>query len=249
MKRQWLGAAVVAGCVGGAGPVLAQEPADPLEPLNRAMFEWNLAAYDRVLVPAARYYRDATTAAEREAIGHFLTNLRAPVVAANQLLQGDGRAGITLRRFAINSTVGLFGLFDPATDWGYPTQMPEDFGQTLAAYGVPDGTLSRPAAGRPQHRARCARARRRLSGARHISRHGGAQPGAGRHGGERCRAPTRVARGRAHGKPRPPRGCALDLRAAAGRGDPQRRARRPTRATRASSRSSRQPGGGGKMRG
>ena len=140
MKRQWLGAAVVAACVGGAGPVLAQEPADPLEPLNRAMFEWNLVAYDRVLVPAARYYRDATTAAEREAIRHFLTNLRAPMVAANQLLQGDReRAGITLHRFAINSTVGLLGLFDPATDWGYPTQMPEDFGQTLAAYGVPDG--------------------------------------------------------------------------------------------------------------
>ena len=138
MVRAWLGAAAVAACV--AGPARAHELADPLEPLNRAMFELNLKAYDRVLAPAARYYRNATTAAEREAIDHFLINLRAPVVAANQLLQGDGeRAGITLRRFAINSTVGLLGLFDPATAWGYPAQLPEDLGQTLASYGMPAG--------------------------------------------------------------------------------------------------------------
>ena len=106
LRRYALGAIMLATCA--AGPVRAHELADPLEPLNRAMFALNLRAYDHVLVPAARYYRDATTAAEREAIRHFLTNLRAPVVAANQLLQGDReRAEITLRRFAINSTAGL----------------------------------------------------------------------------------------------------------------------------------------------
>ena len=174
LRRYALGAIMLATCA--AGPVRAHELADPLEPLNRAVFALNLRAYDHVLVPAARYYRDATTAAEREAIGHFLTNLRAPVAAANQLLQGDReRAEITLRRFAINSTAGLLGLFDPATSWGYPAQTPEDFGQTLATLWNAGRTLSRAAAGGPGHGARCDRSGRGLSGARHLSRYGGAQ--------------------------------------------------------------------------
>lgn len=128
------------GLVLAHGTAGARTTSDPLEPLNRAFFHLNLAAYDYVLAPAARYYRSATTAKERESVANFVVNLRAPAVAANQLLQGDRqRATVTLARFAINSTVGLLGLFDPATDWGYPIQLPEDFGQTLAHYGVPSG--------------------------------------------------------------------------------------------------------------
>ena len=122
------------------GAASARTTDDPLEPLNCAVFHLNLAAYDYVLAPAARYYRVATTAKERESVANFVANLRAPTIAANQLLQGDGqRAKVTLARFAINSTVGLLGLFDPATEWGYPIETPEDFGQTLARYGVPSG--------------------------------------------------------------------------------------------------------------
>jgi len=122
------------------GTASARTTSDPLEPLNRAVFDLNLTAYDYILAPAARYYRAATTAPERESVANFVANLRAPTIAANQLLQGDGqRAKATLARFAINSTVGLLGLFDPATEWGYPRQLSEDFGQTLAHYGVPSG--------------------------------------------------------------------------------------------------------------
>jgi phospholipid-binding lipoprotein MlaA len=118
----------------------AQSPDDPLESLNRAIFQANLAIYDRVLAPAARYYRESTTERQRDSVANFLANLRAPAIAANQFMQGqDEQAGITLRRFAINSTVGMLGLFDPATQWCYPAQATEDFGQTLASYGLPAG--------------------------------------------------------------------------------------------------------------
>jgi phospholipid-binding lipoprotein MlaA len=118
----------------------AQLPDDPLESLNRAIFQANLTIYDRVLAPAARYYRESTTERQRDSVTKFLANLRAPAIAANQFLQGqDQQARITLRRFAINSTVGMLGLFDPATPWGYPAQATEDFGQTLASYGLPAG--------------------------------------------------------------------------------------------------------------
>ena len=121
------------------GPAAARTAGDPLEPLNRAVFHLNLAAYDYVLAPAARYSA-ATSAVERRSVANLVTNLRAPVVMANQLLQGQGQAAkVTLARFAINSTLGLLGLFDPATQWGYPVQPAEDFGQTLAHYGVPSG--------------------------------------------------------------------------------------------------------------
>lgn len=118
----------------------AQTLQDPLEPVNRAIFRTNLAAYDHVVVPAAEGYRWATTESQRASVASFFDNLRAPAVAANQLLQGDGEAAaVTAWRFTINSTVGMLGLFDPATKWGYPSQHQEDFGQTLAHYGVPAG--------------------------------------------------------------------------------------------------------------
>ena len=113
---------------------------DPLEWLNRRVFDLNLVAYDHVLVPAARWYRAATTADERKAVANFTTNLRAPVAIANEMLQGNTAGAKTAAaRFAINSTLGLLGLFDPASEWGYPRDQPEDFGQTLARYGVPAG--------------------------------------------------------------------------------------------------------------
>jgi len=68
-----------------------------------------------------------------------LRNIGAPVTFANDLLQGEGkRAGTTLARFGINSTIGVLGIFDPATDMGFESHT-EDFGQTLATWGVPSG--------------------------------------------------------------------------------------------------------------
>jgi phospholipid-binding lipoprotein MlaA len=117
----------------------AAPPDDPFEPLNRAVLDFNLAVFDWALAPAASLYRSATTEPVRRSVGNFLQNLRAPMVLANDVLQGETeRADTTLRRFAINSTIGMLGLFDPATDYGYAAHH-EDLGQTLAVHGVPAG--------------------------------------------------------------------------------------------------------------
>ena len=117
----------------------AQEVADPLEPVNRAVFGFNLFVDTWVLEPVARAYRFVAPQPVRRSVGNFLSNLRSPVVFANDLLQGErDRAGITLGRFMINSTLGVFGLFDAASGFGYHGHY-EDLGQTLGVYGVPDG--------------------------------------------------------------------------------------------------------------
>jgi len=123
----------------GEAKAASASPDDPLEPLNRAVLNLNLLAFDWALAPAASVYRSATPEPVRRSVGNFLQNLRAPMVFANDVLQGKtDRAGTTLSRFAINSTIGLFGLFDPASKYGY-TPHHEDLGKTLATYGVPAG--------------------------------------------------------------------------------------------------------------
>lgn len=117
----------------------AQEVSDPLEPVNRAVFGFNLFVDTWVFEPVARAYRFVAPQPVRRSVGNFLSNLRSPVVFANDLLQGErDRAGITLGRFMINSTLGVFGLFDAASGFGYHGHY-EDMGQTLGVYGVPDG--------------------------------------------------------------------------------------------------------------
>jgi phospholipid-binding lipoprotein MlaA len=75
----------------------------------------------------------------REGVHNILTNLRSPIVLANDLLQGEWeRAGTTTGRFVVNSTIGVGGIGDPASDFGL-TYHNEDFGQTLAVWGVPEG--------------------------------------------------------------------------------------------------------------
>ncbi len=112
---------------------------DPAEPTNRAVFAFNQVLDKGVLKPAAGMYRDLMPPAVRTGVHNALDNLRSPVVFLNDLLQGDmDRAGITFMRFLINSTLGVGGLGDPASDMGYAYHN-EDFGQTLAKWGVDDG--------------------------------------------------------------------------------------------------------------
>ena len=112
------------------------EANDPLEPMNRAIFAFNLKVDEVVLEPAARGYRAVVPQPGRNAIRRFLDNLMLPVVFANDVLQGEPeRAAETFARFTINSTVGILGLFDVA---GIEPHR-EDFGQTLAVWGVGDG--------------------------------------------------------------------------------------------------------------
>jgi phospholipid-binding lipoprotein MlaA len=112
---------------------------DPLEPLNRRIFVFNLFI-DRILIkPVAKEYRWVLPEPGRDAIRHFLDNLNEPVVFANTLLQARLKsAGITGCRFLINSAVGLAGLKDVASRQNLPKQI-GDFGQTLWTWGLPEG--------------------------------------------------------------------------------------------------------------
>lgn len=113
---------------------------DPLEPLNRTIFAFNLQMDKMFLRPAAVVYREALPVPMQKGVHNFLTNLRSPVVLANDLLQGEmDRAGNTAGRFVINTTVGVLGVWDAAADvWGIQGHS-EDFGQTFGVWGIGEG--------------------------------------------------------------------------------------------------------------
>ena len=111
---------------------------DPFEPVNRAIFSFNNVADRIVLEPIAKGYKKLPSPLQ-SGINNFLSNLRAPLVVVNQLLQGQGENAVqSSGRFIVNSTVGLFGLFDVAEKIGLE-EKEEDYGQTLATWGVGDG--------------------------------------------------------------------------------------------------------------
>lgn len=116
-----------------------EETNDPLEPLNRQIFDFNLFV-DRILLkPVAKTWRTVVPEPGRDAIRNFLDNLGEPVIFANDMLQGQfSRAHTTVARFLFNSTFGLGGLMDLASKNGLEKQS-GDFGQTLYSWGVPDG--------------------------------------------------------------------------------------------------------------
>jgi phospholipid-binding lipoprotein MlaA len=116
-----------------------RETNDPFEPANRALFEVHEVADRYVLQPVAEAYRDVLPQPLRSGIRNVLGNLRAPVILANDLMQGNvTRARITLGRFMVNSTLGVAGILDVAREWGVPGHT-EDFGQTLAVWGAGEG--------------------------------------------------------------------------------------------------------------
>ncbi len=112
---------------------------DPLEPTNRVFYVVN-DALDVVLIrPLALAYHYGTPHAFQTGTHNVLANLNTPVVLFNDMLEGNPRrAGDTLMRGLINTTVGLVGVFDVASGWGYPAHS-ADFGITLALWGMPDG--------------------------------------------------------------------------------------------------------------
>lgn len=136
------GAAVVLllGCSIALPPAPAVAVGDPLEPLNRGIFEFNRIVDGLVLKPASQIYEFTVPEPGRRSVTNFLVNLRAPVVFVNHLLQGEReQAGITLGRFMINSTMGIFGIFDFASVVGVEPRLEADFGQTLGVWGVGGG--------------------------------------------------------------------------------------------------------------
>jgi phospholipid-binding lipoprotein MlaA len=129
----------LAASLGGCASTPTQEVYDPLEPANRAIYRFNDVVDRAVLEPVARGYRYVAPAPVRRGVRNFLANLRSPVILANDLLQGEGdRAGTTLARFMINTTIGLAGVYDIASDLGHPPHE-EDFGQTLGRWGLGGG--------------------------------------------------------------------------------------------------------------
>ena len=111
---------------------------DPLEGVNRAIFSFNNVADKIVLEPVAKGYKKLPSPIQ-SGVGNFINNLKLPLAALNQLLQGQGKnAAESTGRFLVNSTIGVFGLIDVAEDIGFD-QKEEDFGQTLATWGIGDG--------------------------------------------------------------------------------------------------------------
>lgn len=116
-----------------------EEGNDPLEPLNRFIFQFNEVFQVWLLRPMSEFYEGLVPPPIREGVGNMLDNVTAPVVLVNDLLQGErDRAATTAQRFVINSTYGIGGFFDRAEEMGY-AEHDEDFGQTLAVWGVGEG--------------------------------------------------------------------------------------------------------------
>ena len=118
---------------GAAGPAIA----DPIEPWNRAMYHVNDKLYFWVWEPTARGYKYVVNEDVRGLFANFYRNVKAPVRIVNNVLQGKPQyAGIELVKFVINSTVGVGGLKDCATECFHMGGRDADFGQTLGKYGV-----------------------------------------------------------------------------------------------------------------
>ena len=117
----------------------APSDSDPLEPVNRSVDSFNQVVDRVALKPLAQGY-DAVTAPEvKTVIGNFFSNLDDIAVAVNNLLQGKPKAaGSDITRFALNTTIGIVGLADVATELGF-YKNDEDFGQTLGVWGVGSG--------------------------------------------------------------------------------------------------------------
>jgi phospholipid-binding lipoprotein MlaA len=131
-------------------PGFAEEPfpqetpppalADPLEPLNRVLFVVNDKAYFWVMKPVAKGYRAVVPEVVRLSVRNFFANIAMPIRVVNNLLQGKIRnSGVELLRFAINTTAGIGGLFDPAKNDFHLDPRDEDLGQTFGKYGLGHG--------------------------------------------------------------------------------------------------------------
>jgi phospholipid-binding lipoprotein MlaA len=113
---------------------------DPLEPWNRAMYHFNDKVYFWALKPAAEGYKYVLPEGIRGLFSSFYKNIKSPIRIINNLLQGEpGYAGIELAKFFINSTVGVGGLRDCATECFNINGREADFGQTLGIYGMGHG--------------------------------------------------------------------------------------------------------------
>ena len=128
-------ACALAGCATGPDA----DPRDPLEPWNRAVYKFNDKVDQAVARPVATAYRRVVPGEIRDRVRNFFANLADPFIGVNDFLQGKPEDGFTdWMRFAVNSTFGLFGLHDVATEAGLEKHN-EDFGQTFGRWGAGTG--------------------------------------------------------------------------------------------------------------
>ena len=131
---------LAAGCsLALTGAALADEPHDPYEGFNRPMFAVHETLDTYVTKPLAKGYDEVVPLPAQASIGNFFGNIGDLWIGVNNALQGKvANAGNDLGRLLVNSTLGIFGLFDVASELGLEKH-DEDFGQTLAVWGVGDG--------------------------------------------------------------------------------------------------------------
>jgi phospholipid-binding lipoprotein MlaA len=130
-----LGAVLVSGCATGPD----RDPRDPLEPMNRAVYKFNDTFDDAIARPVATAYRDLLHVEIRSRVSNFFSNIQDVFIGVNNLLQGKLQDGVEdWARFAFNSTIGLLGIHDVASDMGIEKHN-EDFGQTLGRWGADSG--------------------------------------------------------------------------------------------------------------
>jgi phospholipid-binding lipoprotein MlaA len=128
-----------AAALGGCATSGAFDPRDPFEPANRVVFEFNDGVDKAVIKPVAQAYRAVLPQPVRDGVRNFYGNLWDPWIGVNNLLQGKVEWAISdLFRFAVNTTFGLGGINDVATDMRLDKHN-EDFGQTLGRWGIETG--------------------------------------------------------------------------------------------------------------
>jgi phospholipid-binding lipoprotein MlaA len=121
------------------GGCATNNPRDPFEPVNRGIYQFNEGVDKAVLKPVAQAYRTVLPQFVRSSVSNFFSNINDVVVGLNNLLQGKFTSAYSdLGRIAINTTLGLGGLFDIASEAGIEKH-DEDFGQTLGYWGLQDG--------------------------------------------------------------------------------------------------------------
>lgn len=117
-----------------------QQYNDPLEGWNRGTFAFNHFTYTYALIPLAKGYEYVMPEPVRDKVGNAFSNIREPLSLLNNLAAGELKdAGTNLGRFLINSTIGILGLFDPATAWFDLPAAKQSVADTLSGYGVAPG--------------------------------------------------------------------------------------------------------------
>lgn len=134
------GLSLLMACAETGQTVSRSDPPDPNESFNRKVHNFNRGLDRAIIRPAGKGYSAAIPDDIESAIGRFAFNLSIPSAVVNNVLQGNMRGAIQdTARFAVNSTVGMGGFFDPASELSMPAPTDADFGQTLYKWGVPAG--------------------------------------------------------------------------------------------------------------